>query len=69
MTKGLITPFIATLNSKPLYPYRIPIDPFQGALKGTLITTHEPPSKVSGVPLERRFPYPKSLDSIIHRDP
>ena len=33
-----------TYSVKPLYPYRIPIDPFTGALKGTPITTHEPPS-------------------------
>ena len=30
--RGLITRLITTLNSKPLYPYRIPIDPFKGAL-------------------------------------
>ena len=30
---------------KTVYPCRIPIDPFKGTLKGTLITTHEPPSK------------------------
>ena len=47
VTIGPITLLITTLNFKPLclplYPYRIPIDPFKGALKGTLITAHEPP--------------------------
>ena len=29
------------VGPKPYTPYRIPIDPFKGALKGTLITPHE----------------------------
>ena len=46
--RGLTTPLITTHEppSRPstLYPCRIPIDPFKGTLKGTLITTPEPPS-------------------------
>ena len=47
--RGLITLLITTPEppSRPetLYPYRIPIDPFKGTLQGTLITSHEPPSR------------------------
>ena len=42
--RGLITPLITTLNPKPYNPK----DSFKGALLVTpLITTHEPPSRVS----------------------
>ena len=48
--RGLLIPLMTTPEppSKPetLYLSRIPIDPFKGTLKGTLITTHEPPSRV-----------------------
>ena len=46
--RGLITQLITTPEppSRPytLYPYRIPMDPLKGTLKGTLITNPEPPS-------------------------
>ena len=37
---GLIAPLITTLNPKP----EIPIEPFKGTLKETIIATHERPS-------------------------
>ena len=47
--RGHITPLI-TIHELPsklkaLYLSRIPVDPFKGTLKGTLVTAHEPPSK------------------------
>ena len=42
-----------------LYPYSIPIDPFKGTLKGTLIATHETSKQVlkpDPLPAKRRGP-------------
>ena len=54
----LVTPLITTHEPQTLYLYRTPIDPF----KGTLITTHEPPSKAETF---QEFPHPASGTALL----
>ena len=48
------------VDPKPYTLREPPIDPFKGTLKGTRITTHEPPSRVEGSGVQAFASFPGS---------